>query len=116
MFNLQPFTIQKQTRKSDGRGGWPNEWVNASTEWGTVGLKSLTFTERVQLGQEQGRRGGAEISHVGVFRVGADIARGDRIIDRNGIVYQVDSRRLPEAGAMNAEFQLKEKQTATTTG
>ena len=65
--------IERRGRFSDGQGGFIDSWAEVATERGRV--RSSSGRER-----ELGHKFGAEISHVGYIRQGANVKPQDRLV------------------------------------
>ena len=110
MQNQTLYKIQRIFRLSDGMGGWKKEYRKIADERGRIVLGALTMRDRARNDQDEGGRERAEIRHVAYFRAAADIVKSDRIVDRNGIIFEVRSRRVPGGISRTAEFELFEYQ------
>jgi hypothetical protein len=110
MQNKSLYEIHRIFRVHDGSGGWKKQYRKISEERGRIVLGSLTSRERARNDQDEGGRDRAEIRHVAYFRSGADIRKSDRIIDENGTIFEVLTRRVPSGVSQTAEFEVLEYQ------
>ncbi|KKN24533.1 hypothetical protein LCGC14_0893950 [marine sediment metagenome] len=119
MRNLLRFQIWRLKRTADGRGGFHRIRTFLATERGNTSLKSLTIRERGKADAEPGGQLVREVAHIGYFRHGADILKGDELrhLDAAGNVdktFTVLSRRRPNLTAPKAEFEVDEIQKEGT--
>jgi len=113
MSKLALFTHRKIRLRPDGRGGFTKTYRKVGELRGVVGLKTLTLRERSQRDPTPGRRTEKHISHVGYFRMNANLARGDQLESNTGTLFEVLSRRPRSDTSLRAEFELEEIQRAS---
>lgn len=101
---IDRFVASRQTRVSDGQGGWSQVWEDVSEVSGR--LRPLTANERTVAQQEQAR-----VTHVLYTLMDAGIERGD-LVTGAGTVVEVIAVREPSHMGHHFEIDCRETQLA----
>jgi head-tail adaptor len=108
------FQVARRRRTSDGRGGWPIDYVAIGSVEGR--MRPASSSER-----EAGKREEREITHVLYVVAGTDIQRGDLAspgvlnitsdgVTASDVLVEVQARREPSHAGEHYEYDCLERQ------
>jgi len=101
---IDRFVVSRQTRTTDGQGGWAQSWEAVAEVSGR--LRPLTASERLVAQQRQ-----AQITHVLYTTTDSGIERGD-LVTGAGKTVEVIAVREPSHMGRHYEIDCRETQTA----